>query len=386
MSRIRQLRLAKGMSLDRLVAAMDGVVTKQALSKYERGLSRPGPVIAARLASALGVKTLQLWQPPAIAMEIVGYRRLSGLGKKECAQIETTIFIDLEKRCRLQERLGTVPDLSALVQSCPVTSVADAENCAQTLRRRWQLGQGPIANLHAVLDANYVHTISIHTERRFDGLCAVARNPRGRAVAAALTSRDGLPGDRQRMNLSHELGHLFMQPQDDEIDEAAAFRFAGAFLVPREALVRALGERRTNIQVSELIALKRQFKVSIAALLYRLRDLEIISPTYYTSWMIELGRRGWRTNEPEAIPSETSDWLTQMTTRALSEGLITRDEAREFDRNMPDDVLAAATSTQAEFLKLPRAARQQRLAAAAAALQSHYDERLEDLETGLEDE
>lgn len=374
MSRIKQLRLARGLSLDQLVETMGRLVSKQALSKYERGLSRPGPEIATRLAAALGVSTLQLWQPPEISVEIVGYRRLVGLGKKKCEQIKTTIAINLEKRCRLQERLGIKSDLSALVRSCPVARVEDAEVSAQWLRKKWKLGQDPIANLHTVLDNNAVHTFSIATERKFDGLCAIARDANGRAIAAALTTRAELPGDRQRMNLTHELGHLVLQPKNQPIEEKAAFRFAGAFLAPAEVLIQAVGIHRTNIQLTELIALKRHFKISIQALLYRMRDLGIIAPTYYQAWMIELGRRGWRKSEPEPIPPERSDWIAQMAARALAEGAITEAEARQSGEELPAPLLAAVASTQAEFLKLPLEERRKRLVAQAAALHVYYAE------------
>ena len=39
--RLRRFRLARGMSLDNLEAAIDGFVSKQALSKYERGKMQP---------------------------------------------------------------------------------------------------------------------------------------------------------------------------------------------------------------------------------------------------------------------------------------------------------------------------------------------------------
>jgi transcriptional regulator with XRE-family HTH domain len=40
MNRIKQLRLSGGMSLDDLARSMGGCVSKQALSKHERGLSK----------------------------------------------------------------------------------------------------------------------------------------------------------------------------------------------------------------------------------------------------------------------------------------------------------------------------------------------------------
>ena len=51
--RLKQIRLARGLSLDALVDAMGGVVTKQAVSKYETGKSQPTPKVVRALARAL---------------------------------------------------------------------------------------------------------------------------------------------------------------------------------------------------------------------------------------------------------------------------------------------------------------------------------------------
>jgi transcriptional regulator with XRE-family HTH domain len=45
--------VARGLTLDRLSDAKGGVVTKQALSKYERGASAPSPRVLIALARAL---------------------------------------------------------------------------------------------------------------------------------------------------------------------------------------------------------------------------------------------------------------------------------------------------------------------------------------------
>lgn len=79
--RLKQLRLARGLSLEDLAAAMGGIVTKQALSKYELGLSKPSPLVLNRLAGALGAKAAYLWSDPSITCKFIAYRKGTGLGK-----------------------------------------------------------------------------------------------------------------------------------------------------------------------------------------------------------------------------------------------------------------------------------------------------------------
>ncbi len=58
--RLRRFRLARGMSLGDLEAAVDGLVSSQTLSKYEQGELQPTAVVLIQIAAALGVKSSQL--------------------------------------------------------------------------------------------------------------------------------------------------------------------------------------------------------------------------------------------------------------------------------------------------------------------------------------
>ncbi len=59
--RLRRFRLARGMSLGDLEAAIDGLVSSQTLSKYERGKLQPTARVLNRIASVFGIKSAQLW-------------------------------------------------------------------------------------------------------------------------------------------------------------------------------------------------------------------------------------------------------------------------------------------------------------------------------------
>ena len=67
--RLRRFRLARGMSLGDLAAAIDGLVSASTLSKYERGEQQPTMRVLNRIASALGIKSAQLWGEPTCDTE-----------------------------------------------------------------------------------------------------------------------------------------------------------------------------------------------------------------------------------------------------------------------------------------------------------------------------
>jgi Zn-dependent peptidase ImmA (M78 family)/transcriptional regulator with XRE-family HTH domain len=383
-NRIKQLRLAKGLSLDALAQDMGGLVTKQALSKYEKDRSKPSATVTNRLAAALGVKAVQLWYAPTVSVEFVAYRRLSRLGKKEQARIQAVVGKALEERCCLQERLGLTSSFDWVNKKRQVCRPDEAETVAAEIRKKWSLGSDSIADLTGILEDRLVHVLELDAEREFDGISAVARNEKGAVMAGAVTTRRAISGDRQRMNLAHELGHLVLEPTSGCDEEDAAFRFAGAFLVPAETLRREIGSQRVNIQFGELLALKRRFGTSIQALLRRMLDLEIVSESAYKCWQIEISKQGWRKQEPEPLPSEKPGWLNRMLLRALAEGIVTVAETENMSVSVPSELAASLPVNRAAFLRLPMEQRRRMLETQADQMRKHYEESgdMHDLETG----
>ncbi|WP_322510975.1 XRE family transcriptional regulator [Chloroflexus sp.] len=325
--RLRQLRMARGMTLDDLAQATGRVVTRQAISKYEHGQAQPSPIVLQRLAQALGVRTTELLAGHDVQIELIAYRKRAALGKRQHEQMAALAREALRDRLYLQEIIGEPARLDAPLFGYPVANLDEAEAAAADLRARWELGNAPIANLTDTLEDHGLHVIALDAVDGFDGVAAIARDADGAALAAAVIGRRSSDGARWRMNLAHELGHLVLQPQDDFDDEKAAFRFASALLAPAGDLRSHIGERRNHLHLEELLLLKRHFGMSMQALLYRMQTLGIINLRLYRSLMIELSERGWRTAEPEPLPREEPLWLRRAALRALAEELIDPAEA-----------------------------------------------------------
>ena len=112
---------------------------------------------------------------------------------------------------------------------------------------------------------------------------------------------NGVPGDRQRFSVAHELGHLVMhQPRPSAIKEieAEAGSFAEALLMPADGIRTDLAP---PVTLTRLAMLKPKWGVSIQALVRRARHLELITQRQYTYLFEQIGRRGWRTDEPSNI-------------------------------------------------------------------------------------
>jgi transcriptional regulator with XRE-family HTH domain len=375
--RLKQLRLARGLSLEGLAAEMGGIVTKQALSKYEQGKAQPSPVVLNKLAAALGVKAAHLWSEPSIRVKFIAYRKGSGLRKREQLKVESFVSQELEERIRLQELTHQFDNSGLSIQTLHVKTLEDSERASEVMRKKWNLGNDPIASITGVLENRLIHVLEIDAGERFDGISAVAYDEEDCVKAAAVVTRRGVVGERQRLNITHELGHLVLDISKDIDEEKAAFRFGTAFLAPAEVVFREVGPKRAFIQPEELLLLKRRFGMSIQALLYRLRDLGIIAESYYKQWCMDINRLGWKKQEPLDLLPEQPQWLRQNVLRALAEGLVTQEEA---ERMLGETVKGKEPITLRQrraFMKLPLEKRRRILTEQAEKMAAYYKQDLE---------
>ena len=368
-SRLKAVRVARGLTLDQLSDAMGGVVTKQALSKYERGASVPSPRVLIALARALRVKAIDLATDPSAQVHVLAFRKRSTFPKAAQQAIESRVGLDLERRTELQELVGRRCAGDVPLRAFPVSTLEDVESAAEALRDRWSLGRDPLDKMVDVLEDHCFHVMGVDAPEQFDGMSAVAEID-GEPVAVAVVSRNGVCRERQRLSLGHELGHLVMAPQDQVDEEKAAYGFGSAFLAPRETLLWEVGTRRTDVTSAELFILKRRFGMSLAALVYRLHDLDVLSDRYYQEWWRHISKMGWRKTEPDETPAEEPRWLMQSTLRAVSEGLISEEYAESLlGRPLPR---SEGPSRRRAFAALPTEKRAAALAKQAAAAADFY--------------
>jgi Zn-dependent peptidase ImmA (M78 family)/transcriptional regulator with XRE-family HTH domain len=108
---------------------------------------------------------------------------------------------------------------------------------------------------------------------------------------------EGVPVDRLRFTLAHELGHLILHavPTDEQEDEANAF--ASEFLLPTVS-AREVLDGLTASDFRRMLELKGVWGMSIAAIARRARDIGVFSPEQYRNAMIQLSGLGWRKQEP----------------------------------------------------------------------------------------
>ena len=250
------------------------------------------------------------------------------------------------------------------------------------MRTIWSLGQAPIANVTDILEDHLVHVLEVEAVEKFDGISAVAVNGDENIKAAAVVSRSGIAGERQRLNLVHELGHLVLNISKETDEEKAAFRFAAAFLAPADSLLKEVGNKRVFIQPEELLILKQRFGVSLQALLYRLHDLDVITDSYYRKWCIDINRLDWRKNEPCELSPERPQWLRRSVLRAFGEGLLTKYEAEKMLGEQIKIREPLSLIEKRSFMKLPMEERRKLLSEQADRFEAYYRNNPETRELG----
>lgn len=332
--RIKQARDSAGLSL-RDLAVLCGC-SAMAISKYERGEITPSTEALLALSKALNVRVEYFFRQHDVQLEAVEYRKHADMPEREKKRVVADAREQLERWLALEEFIPTQWSTRfSLPTGLPakIDSLDEIEAVAQSVRKAWKLGNDA---LPALIDTLELHGIkvfvtSIDSDRKFDGLSAIAN---GKPIIL-IVGGSHQPGDRQRFTLAHELGHLILNDRlNKRLDEEkACHRFAGAFLAPKDSVLRALGPQRTWLEPLELQLLKKEWGLSMGSWTLRARDLGIMSATDTARMWTFFKQHGWDKKEPDPqYPREQSRGFEQLVYRALAEDHISESKAAELLR------------------------------------------------------
>jgi Zn-dependent peptidase ImmA (M78 family)/DNA-binding XRE family transcriptional regulator len=332
-TRLKVARAASGLSLRQLADRIGGLVTAQAIGKYERNEDMPSSRVLIALSAALNVSEEYLLSDDDLVLESVEFRKKAHSSREE-ATIEARTIQLLERYLAVEDllKMRSVDWEKPRSAPYPVADMRDAEDAARSVREDWGLGNDPIPKLAELLEERGIKILSLNLDD-IDGLAAKVRR-KDRPAARVIVIKKDTYSERKRFNLAHELGHMVMAPGEDVDAEKAAHRFASAFLMPADAIRAEVGVNRSSISIAELAALKARFGASIQAIAYRCKDLGIISQPAFSQLYKIFTSRGWRSppyQEPDAIPAayEEPKRFERLCYRALAENVIGEARAAE---------------------------------------------------------
>ncbi|MET7304934.1 XRE family transcriptional regulator [Embleya sp. NPDC005575] len=258
-------------------------VSPAAVGQYETGSSKPRPELIPLLAEVLDVPVefflagRPLGKIDSSLAHFRALRSTSGAQRDKVLGFAGQVWelaYALERRVRLP-----VVDLPGFAggEVHPGEDLSlDPTEAARGLRRHWGLEAGPVRHL--------VRRIETH------GIIVVAPSEADRTAAKVdAFATGGLPRPlivltpnraddvcRHRFSAAHELGHLVLHATStgDSQQEREADTFAAEFLTPRDDILPLLPRR---LDLARLAALSRTWGVSVHSLVYRYRELGLVS-------------------------------------------------------------------------------------------------------------
>jgi len=310
-------RRAKGLTQEQLAAAAG--IRQENLSRYENETRIPDDDTIARLAAALSITPDFLKQASKVrgAMAVDAHMRRRKTAKPtEWRRLEARLnmyrlharrlFEDVSLRA--EHRLPTFDPLET-----------DPTTAARLVRMQWRMPAGPVRSLPQWLEAAGCLVLEEDFRARgVDGLSQWIDD------CPLVLLNINMPPDRKRLTLAHELAHLCLHSQDvvESMEEDANI-FAAEFLMPWETIRPQL----RNLTTARLLDLKREWGVSMQALIERAWFGRVITRTQRTNFYKSLSARGWRISEPlgDELPVETPALARDIGNALIAKGM-TRSE------------------------------------------------------------
>lgn len=293
---LRLARIFSGLALEEVAERVEK--TRQYVHRLETGQSIPTEQLLRCLASVLQVEPT-FFTSGHVAMieeEQFHFRKLftTRAMVKQVAMARGEMIGRLVAYLDCELRL---PELRIPEVTDAHTS-EDIECAAELCRREWALGLGPIANITRLAEHVGVVVTSFQSvSKEIDALSVAVKRP----IIVRNEAKESVC--RQRFDIGHELGHFVLhsgQATGDRVTESQANRFASALLIPRVMMAKLFPKPRgSRLDWIGLREFKLTWKVSKAAILYRARQLELISDDQYKTGVITLRRTGEATGERE---------------------------------------------------------------------------------------
>jgi len=305
-------------------------VTASTITAFERADREPPSETVARLAEVLDfpVDFFFTEMTNSLPLDAASFRSLARMtaGQRNAALASGTLAIHLNEWITNKYRLpeADVPELDPVV--------IDPEGAARHVRTHWGLGLLPIPNVLRRLEAHGIRVFALGVEYREVDAFSFWDNGTPYIIAGTHKTPE-----RQVFDLAHELGHLVLhrdhaKPRGRD-EERQADAFASNFLMPREDVIRAAPR---SASLASLAKAKHRWRVSLAALAFRLHSLNLITDWHYHTLCVQIASVIGRDKEVDSLPREQSQTLTKVLALMREDGLSRADLAAALHVHQPE--------------------------------------------------
>lgn len=337
-SRLRDARKVARLSQTELAERVG--VSRQAVSAYERGDKSPEPATFEKIADVLKqpVPFFTNADGDAFGTSTTKFFRKFGVEtarRNEACDVLGEWFV---QTAAYLARFVNYPQPS-LFEAAPTSASGryapeEINEIALNVRKQWGLGPGPISNVLALLESKGIVVCRYEMEGENVEAFSFWSGPRPFVFMAS----EKEAGVRLRFDLAHELGHLILHRwvEQSELEnksilkavEAEADKFAAAFLLPSTSFPNEVYTTRLDA----FLPLKERWKVSVQAMVYRCKDLEIISDDQALNLYKQISFRKWRKKEPLDDPRRIPLEQPRLLRRAI-------ELVMESKRKHPEEIL-----------------------------------------------
>jgi Zn-dependent peptidase ImmA (M78 family) len=317
----------RGLSMDSLCEKAQNVVTKQAISKYEAGKMMPDSATLIALSNALSVGVDYFFRPVTVSIDNIEFRKKARLTTKQIDSIKEIVKDKLERYFEIEAINDMASEGTLEYQNVTIQDEKDVFPIVERIKQDWQLGEDGINNLIEILEENGIKVIEIDAASGFDGLSGFVNGSKPVIVLNATFS-----SERKRFTALHELGHLVLKFDDavsqKEIENLCNL-FASEMLISKDVFIRKIGANRSDISLSELSDIQEQFGISIDALMFKARVLNIITEKRYVTYFKKKNAdKGFKmVVEQSRTKLEQSNRFTRLVYRALASEIISLSKA-----------------------------------------------------------
>lgn len=299
--RLKEARLYNKLTITKLAEALN--ITKQMVSKYERGNSEPSFEKSLQLINILGYPREFFFSTDIFSIENEGTFFRSRLTATQKSKYPASIALRYSVIVRdFLEQYIDFPDLWHREVYEDVTNI---EKVAKNIRDAMGLGADPIHDIIEMAELMGFTIINMnYQEDKVDAFSSMNRI-NGKEYFMVTTDNSG-SFYRQQFSIAHEIGHWALHqninPQELDKDEykvieGEANKLASTILLPKESFGEELKSKIVD-EIDTYYNLKRKWNVSMAAMIKRAGDLKIISVEQQAKLYKQMHYREWRNPEP----------------------------------------------------------------------------------------
>ncbi|MCD8237031.1 MAG: XRE family transcriptional regulator [Prevotellaceae bacterium] len=302
--RIKIARKSQRMSMDDLVERMgDRAISKNSISKIERGLLRPSLQTLEAIADACKVP-LSYFYDRDINIGNLDFRFEKDMPIKKVEQIRALVVSEIQRYFSAENVTNLGNTNFKPLKKTIIMTYDDVENFTLKLRKKLEIGCQPIFSVYELLMNHGIHIIEIDMED--DNILGVSTFVFNSIPVIIINVRANKTTERKRFTALHEFAHLILNIQispdsESEVEtdrykdlsyrvsvkqatvERICHYFAAAMLLPRDCLFMRIGHIRMKLSLQELVSIRNMYGISVAATVHRCHDLAIIDDAEYNN-------------------------------------------------------------------------------------------------------